>query len=200
MNVTANYVVLHGRPETQHNYLLLPSCRIKGIECPFISTSGAANYWNDAWENARSGGSVPVRYPNIGLGINSQIARRLNQLHIHMAGVRPSTQRRLQELETMGRVATQPAQWAAPQYQVAVTGSGGDRTYRALRLPNLSQNLFTLLSRYVVAPNGLDMRNQTLVVVPKMNAAGFAGTFYVLNSDSSLHDGTSTCDHLLVYS
>lgn len=78
-------------------------------------------------------------------------------------------------------------------------GLGGDRTYRALRLPNLSQNLFTLLSNNVVVPNGLDMGNQTLVVVPKMNAAGFAGAFYVLNSDPSVHDGTSTCDHLLVY-
>lgn len=199
LNVTQNYVVLHGRPENQHNYLLLPTCRIKGIECPFISTSAAANYWNDAWQNSRNGGSVPVRYPNIGLGINSQIARRYDQLHIHMAGVRASTQRRLQELDSMSRIATQPAQWAASQYQVAVTGSGGDRTYRALRLPNLSQNLFTLLSNNVVVPNGLDMGNQTLVVVPKMNAAGFAGAFYVLNSDPSVHDGTSTCDHLLVY-
>lgn len=39
-----------------------------------------------------------------------------------------------------------------------------------------------------------------LIVVPKMTAAGFAGTFYVLSRDSSLHDGTSTCDCLLVYS
>ncbi|WP_330174283.1 CDP-diacylglycerol diphosphatase [Streptomyces sp. NBC_01498] len=201
LHVTPNYVVLHGSPQNQQNYLLLPSCRIKGIECPFITTSAAANYWNDAWENARSGGSVPVQYPNIGLGINSQIARRFDQLHIHMAGVRPSTQRRLQELEMTGRMATQPSQWAASQYQVAVSGppGAGDRTYRALRLPNLGQNLFTLLSRYVVVPNGLAMANQTLIVVPKMTAAGFAGTFYVLNSDPSLHDGTSTCDFLLVY-
>lgn len=202
LRVTPNYVVLRGRPQNQHNYLLVPSCRIKGIECPFITSSAAANYWNDAWETARSSGSVPVQYPNIGLGINSVSARRLNQLHIHMAGVRPSTQRRLQELETMGRMATQPSQWAAPQFQVAVSGpaGAGDRTYRALRLPNLSQNLFTLLDRYVVTPGGLSMANQTLIVVPKMNAAGFAGVFYVLSSDPSLHDGTSTCDFLLVYS
>ncbi|MEV0777865.1 CDP-diacylglycerol diphosphatase [Streptomyces sp. NPDC050433] len=199
LNTTKNYVVLHGRPHNTHNYLLLPSCRIKGIECPFIVTSAAPNYWNDAWENARSGGNVPVQYPNIGLGINSHAARRYDQLHIHMAGVRPSTQNRLQDLEKMGRIATQPAQWSA--HQVAISGppAVGDRMYRALQLPNLGQNLFTLLSQYVVVPNGLDMGNQTLIVVPKMTAAGFAGTFYVLNSDPSLHDGTSTCDYLLVY-
>lgn len=202
LKVTADYVVLHGRPSNGHNFLLTPACRVTGIECPFIETSGAPNYWNDAWQNARSGGSVPVQYPNVGLGINSQGARFLDQLHIHMAGVRASTQRRLQELETTGRMATSPAHWDAAQYRVAVTGSdgSGDRTYRALRLPDLGTNLFALLQRYVVKPNGLSMADQMLVVVPKMTATGFAGAFYVLNSDPSLHDGTNTCDHLLVYS
>lgn len=202
LKTTPNYVVLHGKPETQHNYLLLPSCRVTGIECPFLVTSGVANYWHEAWENARSGGDVPVQYPYIGLGINSQSARRLNQLHIHMAGIRDSTQRRLQDLEAAGRIAPQPAQWGDPRYRAAVTGTqgSGDRTYRILRLDGLAQNLFPLLNQYVVRRFGLDMAGQTLVVVPKVTAAGFTGTFYVLNSDASLHDGTNTCDHLLVYS
>lgn len=201
LRTTANYVVLHGKPENHHNYLLLPTCRITGIECPFIETSAAPNYWNEAWQTARSGGSVPVQYGDIGLGINAQGARRYNQLHIHMAGIRPSTQRRLQELESMGRMATQPSHWADPANQAAVSGppGAGDRTYRILRLPNLTQNLFTLLYQNVVRPQGLNMANQTLIVVPKMTAAGFAQEFYVLNSDTSLHDGTSTCDYLLVY-
>lgn len=201
LKTTPNYVVLHGKPETQHNYLLLPSCRITGIECPFLVTSGVANYWSEAWENARSGGSVPVQYPSIGLGINSKGARRFHQMHIHMAGVRPSTQRRLQELDTMGRMATQPAQWGAPANQAPITGTpgSGDRTYRILKLTDLRQNLFALLNQYVVRPNALSMADQTLIVVPKMTATGFAGVFYVLNSDTSLHGGTSTCDYLLVY-
>lgn len=197
-----NYVVLHGKPETPRNYLLLPSCRITGIECPFLVTTTVANYWHEAWENARSGGDVPVQSQYIGLGINSQSARQLNQLHIHMAGVRASTQRRLQDLEASGRVALQPSQWGDTQYQAAVTGAdgSGDRTYRILRLDALTQNLFDLLNLYVVRRFGLDMAGQTLIVVPKMTATGFARAFYVLNSDSSLHDGTNTCDHLLVYS
>ncbi|MET7288799.1 CDP-diacylglycerol diphosphatase [Streptomyces sp. NPDC005573] len=201
LKTTPDYVVLHGKPENTHNYLLVPSCRITGIECPFLETSGVENYWNDAWENARSGGSVPVRYADIGLGINSQGARRLHQLHIHMAGIRPSTQRRLQELETMGRMATQPSHWNDPGNQAPISGpqGSGDRTYRILRLPDLQQNLFALLYRYVVVPSGLNMADQTLIVVPKMTAAGFAGSFYVLSSDTSLHGGTSTCDYLLVY-
>lgn len=201
LKTTPNYVVLHGKPENRHNYLLLPSCRITGIECPFLVTTTVANYWQDAWENARRGGDVPVHYDNIVLGINSQVARRMNQLHIHMAGVQDSTQRRLQALEAAGRVAPQPSQWGDPQFQAPITGAdgSGDRTYRVLRLGTLTQNLFDLVNLYVVRRFGLDMAGQTLLVVPKMTAAGFAGTFYILNSDSSLPSGTDTCDHLLVY-
>ncbi|MFE1831973.1 CDP-diacylglycerol diphosphatase [Streptomyces yangpuensis] len=197
-----NYVVLHGTPETRHNYLLLPSCRITGIECPFLVTTTVANYWHEAWENARRGGDVPVRFPDIGLGVNSQTTRHLNQLHIHMAGVRDSTQRRLQDLEAAGRIAPQPSQWGDAQFQALATGADGtgDRTYWILRLSTLTQNLFDLLSLYVMRRFGLDMAGQTLMVVPKMTSTGFADAFYVLNSDSSLHDGTNTCDHLLVYS
>ncbi|MGW2208723.1 CDP-diacylglycerol diphosphatase [Streptomyces sp. NPDC001781] len=200
LKMTSDYVVLRGKPETTHNYLLSPACRVTGIECPFLVTSGPPNYWNEAWQNARSGGDVPVQYPNIGLGINSQGARRFDQMHIHMAGVRASTQRRLQDLESQGRMATSPAQWANPANQAPITGSTGDRVYRILRLPNLRDNLFNLLYTNVVRPNSLSMADQTIIVVPKMTATGFAGAFYVLNSDTSIHDGTSTCDYLLVYS
>ncbi|MFB6514293.1 CDP-diacylglycerol diphosphatase [Streptomyces virginiae] len=201
LKTTPNYVVLHGKPESPHNYLLLPSCRIRGIECPFLVSPNAANYWHEAWETGRSGGDVPVQYANIGLGINSVSARRLHQMHIHMAGVLPSTQRRLQDLEAAGRVAPQPSQWRAPQYQALITSAdgSGDRTYRILRLDALTQNLFALLNQNVVRPLGLDMAGQTLIVVPRMTATGFDRSFYILNSDSSLPSGTNTCDRLLVY-
>ncbi|RAJ69990.1 CDP-diacylglycerol pyrophosphatase [Streptomyces sp. Amel2xB2] len=88
-----------------------------------------------------------------------------------------------------------------PGNQAPITGNSGsgDRVYRILRLRDLQQNLFTLLYRNVVVPNSPSMADQTMIVVPKTTATGFADAFYVLNSDSSLHDGTSTCDHLLVY-
>ncbi|MEV7728686.1 CDP-diacylglycerol diphosphatase [Streptomyces sp. NPDC087917] len=199
LKATPNYVVLHGQPVSPHNYLTIPSCRITGIECPFILTPNVANYWHEAWETARRGGDVPVQYRSIGLGINSQGSRQLNQLHIHMAGVRDSTQGRLQALETAGRVAPHPSQWGDTQFQAPVAGSQGNRTYRILLLNALTANLFSLLDVNVVRRFGLQMAGQTMIVVPKMNPAGFADAFYVLNSDASLHDGTTTCDHLLVY-
>ncbi|MFF7356953.1 MULTISPECIES: CDP-diacylglycerol diphosphatase [Streptomyces] len=199
LNTTSNYVVFHGKPETKHNYLLSPTCRITGIECPFLTESQAANYWHEAWENARPGGAVPVEYDNIGLGMNSQRARHFNQMHIHMAGVQPITQTELQGYEKQRKIAATPAQWRDRQYQVTLAGSGGNRTYRALMRSNLDENLFYLLDHYVVQPLNLTMAKQTLIVVPKKAGGKFDGTFYVLNSDESLHDGTDTCDELLVY-
>ncbi|EWM15226.1 hypothetical protein KUTG_05530 [Kutzneria sp. 744] len=200
LNKTAKYVVLHGKPENTRNYLLLPACRITGIECPFIWEADAPHYWNYAWNNAMPGGAVPVKYRSIGFGINSQDARRFNQLHIHMAGVQDSLQRRLHELENAGDITDNPTQWADLKYRVTINGSQGDRTYRALVLASLDQNIFTLLYRNVVQKSHLKMVDQTLIVVPKKTNSGFVGTFYVLNSDKSLHGGTSTCDQLLVYS
>jgi CDP-diacylglycerol pyrophosphatase len=199
LNKTSTYVVLHGRPQNTHNYLLLPTCRIAGIECPFIWKAGAPHYWNDAWNNAMPGGTVPVQYRSIGFGVNSQNARHFNQLHIHMAGVRDSVQHRLQELEKAGDITNDPTKWADARYSVTISGSKGDRTYRALVLASLDQNIFALLDRNVVQQSHLTMADQTLIVVPKRTNGGFAGTFYVLNSDNSLHGGTSTCDQLLTY-
>jgi CDP-diacylglycerol pyrophosphatase len=88
LQVTPNYVILHGAPKTSHNFLLVPTCRIAGIECPFIWGSTAyPRYWSDAWEQAQPGGAAPVKYAAIGLGINSASVRQQDQLHIHLAGI-----------------------------------------------------------------------------------------------------------------
>lgn len=85
------------------------------------------------------------------------------------------------------------------QYQALVTGTQGDRTYRILRLPALTTNLFALLNTNVVRRFGLQMAGQTLIVVPRMTPTSFDNAFYILNSDASLPSGTITCDRLLVY-
>ncbi|WP_330342846.1 CDP-diacylglycerol diphosphatase [Streptomyces sp. NBC_00557] len=198
LHVTSNYVVLHGKPENSHNFLLSPTCRIKGIECPFLESPQAVNYWHDAWINAMPGGGVHMKADFVGLGINSQAARQFNQMHIHMAEVEENTQKQLQDLEKAQDIATDPRGWS--QHQVPVTGFKGRRTYRALLRRGLDENLFALLDQYVVNPPQTDvMAQQTLIVVPKKVNNAYTGDFYVLNSDKSLHDGTDTCDELLVY-
>ncbi|MEU7058300.1 CDP-diacylglycerol diphosphatase [Streptomyces sp. NPDC046197] len=202
LNTTAHYVILHGSPETDHNYLLVPTCRIKGIECPFIWGPPAYPfYWNDAWNEAQASGAAPVKYSDIGLGINSKKDRTEQQLHIHMAGILPGVQGQLNKLEKSGDITSDPKKWQ--QQIMPVEGFDHKkkqkvtRTYRALVLTgkaDLNQNMFQFLGRYVTAAQA-DMENQTMVVTPRN-----AGGFYVLNSDPALSGGgTGTCDLLLVY-
>jgi CDP-diacylglycerol pyrophosphatase len=197
------YVVLHGDPVTNHNFLLVPSCRISGIECPFISTLSAPNYWLEAWTNAHPSGAAPVIYPNIGLGINSAspMYRQQEQLHIHMAGILSGVQAQLNNFDSV--ITNNPANWGNQIVPVAGLDNGmpAPRSYRALRVPNLNQNLFRTLRNNVVPQ--AEMAKQTMIVARRHMGSG---GFYVLNSQPDLvispgqPHGTGTADLLLVYS
>jgi CDP-diacylglycerol pyrophosphatase len=64
---TSTYVVLNGQaPPVTHNFLLVPTRRVKGIECPYLWSSNAPNYWQDAWNQAQR----YVKYAATGLGVN----------------------------------------------------------------------------------------------------------------------------------
>jgi CDP-diacylglycerol pyrophosphatase len=201
---TPDYVILHGAPKTAHNFLLVPSCRISGIECPFIwGPTAYSGYWNDAWEQAQPGGAAPVKYPSIGLGINSAIPgiRMQDQLHIHMAGILSGVQGQLNKLEGNGKITSHLTKW--PTQIVPVegldpkTGKAATRHYRALIFRDkseLKQNLFMLLGDHVPAAK-MHMADQILVVTPRNK-----GGFYVLNSDPTVTGGgTGSADFLLVY-
>jgi CDP-diacylglycerol pyrophosphatase len=196
---TATYVVLKGRPSTDHNFLLVPTRRVKGIECPYIWSASAPNYWLHAWGQAQPGGAGPVKYPaGIGLGINSAQARQQDQLHIHMAGILSDVQG---QLGAAKNITADPKKWA--DSIVSVKGIEGGKTnhryYRALHAATLDHNLFALLRDNVPAAKK-DMSTQTIIVTKRS-----AGGFYVLNSDPGLtgpvhgQGGTGTCDYLLVY-
>jgi len=202
LQVTPNYVILHGDPETDHNFLLVPSCRISGIECPFIwGPSAYPGYFSDAWQQAQPGGAAPVRYPSIGLGINSARTRQQDQLHIHMAGILSGVQGQLNTLEAAGKITSDRAKWPVQVVPVVgrdpKTGKAVTHNYRALifrEKSELKQNLFMLLGDHVPAAR-MHMADQTLIVTPRN-----AGGFYVLNSDPvSVPGGTGSADFLLVY-
>jgi CDP-diacylglycerol pyrophosphatase len=206
LRVTSTYVVRYGDPRNTHDFLLLPTCRVRGIECPFISTTSAPNYWSDAWDNARPGGQVPVIFPNIGLGVNSADRRRFDQLHIHMAGILSGVQGQLNAVDNM--ITRNTASWGSQIVQL--TGLDrqfnppalATRSYRALRVTLndlMNDNLFRTLRNMV---GQTQMGKQTLIVTPRN--IGTRG-FYVLNSQPDLvtppglPGGTGTCDLLLVY-
>jgi CDP-diacylglycerol pyrophosphatase len=196
---TDTYVVLKGRPSTDHNFLLVPTRRVKGIECPYIWSASAPHYWLHAWEQAQPGGAGPVRYAGgIGLGINSAQTRQQDQLHIHMAGILSGVQG---QLDAATNITADPAKWA--DSIVSVAGIEHKKTnhryYRVLHAANLDHNLFALVRDNVPAARK-DMSVQTIIVTKRSG-----GGFYVLNSDPDLtgpvhgQGGTGTCDYLLVY-
>ncbi|MFC0005751.1 CDP-diacylglycerol diphosphatase [Micromonospora siamensis] len=204
LSVTSTYVVLRGFPTNTHNYLLVPTCRVSGIECPWIATTAAPNYWLDAWNNAQAGQPGHVVYPTIGLGINSVAARQQDQLHIHLAGIHSGIQTQLNQYDST--ITNDPTRWRnqfVPILGVSASAAVSPyRTYRVLRVATLNTNLFTLLRDYVVRPTGAAMGDQILAVTPRLVGSG---GFYVLNSQLALPNpaglpiGTATVDFLLAY-
>jgi len=157
LQVTPNYVIVHGAPETNHNFLLVPTCRIAGIECPFIwGPTAYPRYWSDAWEQAQPGGAAPVKYAAIGLGINSASVRQQDQLHIHLAGILSGVPDQLSKLKKAGKITSDRTKW--PVQVVPVTGrdphtkKAVKHYYRALIFRDkseLKKNLFRLLGAHV---------------------------------------------------
>ncbi|CCH22361.1 CDP-diacylglycerol diphosphatase [Micromonospora lupini] len=203
LRTTSDYVVLNGMPQNSHNFLLLPTCRVSGIECPFIATTAAPNYWLDAWINAQPGQPSHVVYPNIGLGVNSANTRDQDQLHIHLAGIHSGIQTQLNAYDSS--ITNNPANWRSqivPIWGLTSTGMPAPRSYRVLHVSNLNTNLFMLLRDSVVGPTGANMADQALAVTPRLVGNG---GFYLLNSEPALQTppgqpgGTGTVDFLLAY-
>jgi CDP-diacylglycerol pyrophosphatase len=201
-------VVFNGAT-TKQSYLLVATERRKGIECPKIWATGAPNYWIAAWRQAQPGGAGPVGAP-IGLGINGAKQRSQHQLHIHMATLLAGVRPQLQQLEKKGEITNQLAKW--DQSVVEVKGLEWDpkstklvsdwRAYRAMWVPNLTQNLFAVLNKYVPAARQ-DMSLQMMAVTARMDPqTKLQNGFYVLNSDPNLKGqthgvgGISACDQL----
>lgn len=212
MGTTKYDVVLNGRPKSDHNSLLVPTHRIKGIECSRIWDPKYAFYyplfWKDAWAQAQKGGAGEVKGGPVGLGINSKPDRHLQQLHIHMARILSGVPGQLDNQRTA--IASKPGKWDASI--VEVTGMVGPkgkqhpetRYYRALRISKAvldTQNLFVLVRDNVPAARA-DMSAQMMLVTKSAHH----DDFYVLNSDPQCRPpnpkpkqgGTGTCDPLLV--
>ncbi|MEU7693015.1 CDP-diacylglycerol diphosphatase [Microbispora hainanensis] len=206
-----DFVVMKGNPSKKKyvNYLLIPTKRINGIECPWICCSTAPNYWSAADYCATQ---QPTEVPApVGLGINSRPARQLDQLHIHMARARPES---YNDLVAQDKLAARTVEnWA--DTRVSITGyseqhhTNIQHTYRVLIWGGFTHdNLFAMLrSMLVHTPHGgtiakaqAIMYLQTLIVIPRP-----FGGYYIVNSERSLEkpgtskaDGSDTCDPLLL--
>lgn len=192
---------LYGKPECAvmsggpgRGLLLVPTARVKGIECRDVWNTSDLQYWNTAWGYV----DLKMNANRTGLGINSASKRSEDQLHIHMAELNPFVQAYLDV--NVNNLATRPDGWAKKVLIVPGHDPKGseDRTYRGLYVKESTpekDNLFYLLAKYTASPTSDRMASQTLIVVP----AGQHPGFYILNSEPTLSPspGTGTCDFIL---
>jgi CDP-diacylglycerol pyrophosphatase len=195
-------VVLRGGAPTSHDFLLVPTTRIQGIECPLLLSDLGRQYWEDAWNYAQPGaGPGAVSFPpgQLALGVNAahtagtpnKPVRKQDQLHIHMAGIPQNV------VNQLTPITSGVQQWKSTIVDVAF--GGGTYALRGFRAPSFNENFFRLLHDEVVKPAGEDMATQMIVVTKSSG-----NDWYVLNSNSALRGpnntgGTSTCDRILVY-
>ncbi|MGW4967566.1 CDP-diacylglycerol diphosphatase [Nonomuraea sp. NPDC004186] len=203
-----DYVVMPGTGQGFENFILVPTQRVNGIECPWICESQAPNYWDAA--NYFSTRPPTVVTAPVGLGINSQRARMFDQLHIHMGEARGISKGDLEA--NQARAGKNLTEWADSRVSVRGVNEQGatiPHTYRVLIWPGFSHdNLFDMLRTMLVHALGQgatiidaqeQMRFQTLIVIPRN-----AGDYFIVNSELQLRDpsmrnltGTNTCDPLL---
>ncbi|MEU6577144.1 CDP-diacylglycerol diphosphatase [Streptomyces sp. NPDC046805] len=187
LEVDSRWGVLPGESGSTTDFQLVATDRLKGIECPKIWASTAADYWSAALSR------IPHYFPHpgaVGLGINSKHARRQDQLHIHMSHYATQALHDLDTHDKQQKIPTDLTKWK--DAVLPVTGFKSEtRNYRVMKSPNLTGNLFSFLRRYVVGDDNR-MQYQTMIVLPRSTNG-----FYVLNSESDLHSGTDTCNHLL---
>ena len=160
-----------------HQYLLMPTARITGLEDPALRNPLAPNYFADAWRaraftEAAAGGALPP--DAIGLAVNSAAARSQDQLHIHIDCVRADVR------QTLAASAIGDG-WSP------VTLAG--KTYEATAIRSLDA------VNPVVLSADWDLAHTTLVVV---GAAGEQTGFVVLRrfiAEGEVSGGEELQDH-----
>lgn len=139
-----NHFVVFKDAKGPLHMLVMPTEEITGIESPELQKADTPNYFYYAWQERgrlKQRGSGPVDERYLGLAVNAWYGRSQNQLHIHLACLRPEVYRELSQQEGLISTSWQP---------LAVKLKGHD--YLAMKIPAdtfAQQSPFALLNRYV---------------------------------------------------
>lgn len=152
VNLQQRYVVFNDANGPLHT-LLIPTDKITGIESAVLLDSETENYFQHGWDTRyflqqKSTFPIPERY--LALAINSRYGRTQNQLHLHLACLRPEVYQSI--LQQKGNIGYQ---WQA------LNGPLSGRRYLAIKVA-ATINPFTALAHYVKA-EGDKMDNYGLV-------------------------------------
>ena len=115
-----------------HQFLLIPTARVTGLEDPGLLNPLAPNYFAAAWRaraytEAAAGGALPRN--RIALAVNSAAARTQDQLHIHIDCLR----------HDVGAALDSVSAAIGPSWSPLPVDLAGDR-YQARRFDSLDTN------------------------------------------------------------
>lgn len=143
VNLDKRFVIFKDAKGPLHN-LLMPTAKITGIESPEVQQADAPNFFYYAWQERdrlKQMADKPISDRYLGLAINSWYGRSQNQLHIHLACLRPEVYQLLSQQE--GRIGNS---WQPLGEKL----KGHD--YLAMKIPANTfeqQSPFALLHAYV---------------------------------------------------
>jgi CDP-diacylglycerol pyrophosphatase len=179
---------------TDYNYLLIPTIRESGIECPNLLDSGAPNYFQFAFENI----SLLPQGTDWALGIESAQRRGRNQFHIHVS--RLTAEARTELNNQTNSISEDESKWSTTTITItnAAQQTGQQQIkFRAWSAPNVEENLFVLLNKDIVMPRqhqkvNVAMGDETLLVVPDNTGK----RLIILNSDEKSPDTQPGADNI----
>jgi len=152
VNMAQRYTVFNDANGPLHT-LLIPTDKITGIESPELLNSEVENYFQHGWDTRyflqqKATFPVPDRY--LALAVNSRYGRTQNQLHLHLACLKPDVYQTISQLKTdIGQ------QWQ--QLERPLVG----HRYLAIKVP-ATTDPFIALAQYLQA-EGDSMENYGLV-------------------------------------
>jgi CDP-diacylglycerol pyrophosphatase len=156
-------------PLENTHIIVSPTAKIEGIEDPALQSSGAPNFFYDAWEArdyVKRAASRTINDRDIGLAINSRPGRTQDQLHIHVDCLEQTYADELRRHDS----EINEKKWTRLQFPLR------SRYYWGMRLkPDLKEvNVFALAATLLRVSPG-HMEDMTLVVIPRASDAGMDG-------------------------
>ena len=94
------FAVLRAPGERQH-FILVPLRPLRGLESPALWRPGQPNWFGLAWRQRwylSAWGQAPVADERIALALNAPSGRSQDQLHVHLACLRPEVRKQLRDL------------------------------------------------------------------------------------------------------
>ncbi|UPW08206.1 CDP-diacylglycerol diphosphatase [Gordonia terrae] len=181
------YAVRHGGDSKGVNddFLIVPTNRVRGIECPYLWDGSQLNLWSAAWWQ---GGKLVAKDPAkpLAIGVNSVEKRGQDQLHLHMAQVYPGT---LRDLRAIQQPETNLYAWTKTDVILNVDPAktpNSKRHFHVVKYTGGLPDLFKVLHGQLTASQ--DIGKYSIAVVD----AGQPNTYFVLASTPTLGGGTAT--------